>query len=235
MITAFILAASLYGAPFLHVNAWTPHASPTRYPAVGTYDVSEWSYVRGNIGLDPAGPWSAGVLTFVWTWDEDGEWVAGIEAMHLTSLIVSQNEPHLETRGPHLFLIYAPFFGPNALAASLAGSNAQSRFRELPGDTILVDEKDKILPPNGTATIYPCDYFAGEGLLWLSSSPGVVAWVYGFDLTNQNWPLVSTGSGSVKAVLPMGSWFVFVYNTNQQESAPYSVSVTPLMVTPPKP
>jgi len=236
LVAAFALlvcrpaSASNYGPPFLQVAAWTNIGATTRYPASGTYDLSDYAYIGGIIGLDPAGQTSRGVVTFFWTTDTAGSHIVGVQGFHLASQIVSTNQIRLPNQGPYLYVIYQPFLGPNPLAINFFGTNVGNALQEIPGDTILIDEQNRTLAPGATATIYPADYFAGEMRLWLAAASGLVVTLYGFDLTDQWWPLDSTGNGSITTVAPMGSWFVFLYNATGS-AVTYSVAATPLLAS----
>ncbi len=218
-----------FSPSFLCLDAWTDHAiarDVTRYPATGTVDLREWSYIGGPIGLNPEGPASVGVATFFWTSDPEGAHIVGVQGMHLSSLIVSLAELRLLNRGPYLYLTYEPWSGPNGLAANLFGTTVGGSQPYLIGDTILIDEQDRTLAAGSTETWYPCDYFAGDAQFYLEAPAGVRATVHGADLTNQFWLLDSTGPGGKRTIVPMGTWLVVVHNPTPF-AVPYTVSVTP--------
>jgi hypothetical protein len=212
---------------FMQVPAWTTMQSgKTRYPDKGTYDLSNFKYLAGQIGLRPDGPAGRGTATFFWTSDAAGDHIVGVQGMPLASLIVSQNQLRIPNQGPYFYMTYQPFSGPSNLAANLFGSNVGSPNQQIPGDTILIDDKDKPLTARTATTIYPDDYFAGSARVYFSAPAGVNATIYGDDLTDQFWPLDSMGSGSMTTIVPLGTWMIVVYNST---SAPvkYTLSVTP--------
>ncbi len=218
-----------FGSPFLSIDAWkahTPVRTVTRYPTTGTYALYDWSYLGGPIGLNPEGEPSRGVVTFYWTADKAGSHIVGVQGMNLSSLIVSMNELRLLNRGPYLYMTYEPFVGPNGLAARLFGTLVGGTQPALLGDTILIDEQDRTLAAGCTETWYPCDYFAGEGRLYLSAPAGCSVSVHGADLTDQFWLLDSMGPGSCSTIFPLGTWLVVVHNPTPA-AVSYTVAVTP--------
>lgn len=217
-----------YSAPLLVVPAWTPMPKQTRYPKTGTYDVSDFAYLGGVIGLNPQGDVSRGVITCFWTLDAAGSQIVGVSGWHLSSLIVSLDQLRRPNLGPYLFLTYETFRGSNPLAATLFGTNCGSPVPSWPGDTILISEAHQPLASNANVTWYPDDYFAGPVRLYLDAPAGVTLTLYGADLTDQFWPLDTLTAGSVTTITPMGTWFVVVSNATA-EPITYSVSATPLL------
>lgn len=233
--------AQMFGPSFLQLSAWTCQPSPSRFPAVGTYDLSSYQYVGGTIGLNPAvpsvgqpaasGDLSHGIVTFYWTSDASGLNIVGVQGMNLNSLIVSLNQIRLPNQGPYLYVTYKPVLGSNCLATNLFGTNAAAAMAENPSDTILVDYRNQPLPPGAAVAWYPDDYFAGQARFYLDAPPGVTATIYGGDLADAWWPLDSvSGGNSTTTVTPMGAWLVVVENTTGG-SITYSVSVTPLVLS----
>jgi hypothetical protein len=224
--------AQLFGAPFLQIPAWTEHTTMTRYPASGTYDVGDWHYIGGMIGIDPEGPHSRGTVTFFWTSDQGGQNIVGVRSLPLSSAIPSTNELRTMNRGPYLYLTYQPWLGhltgPNRIAATLFGTQTGTSSTEIqlvPGDNILIDEKDR--PLTLRESIYPAGYYGGEALLYFSAPEGVTATLYGFDLEDKWWPLDAfKQSGTYRTVVPNGVWFVFVHSTIGPTK--YTLAVTPL-------
>jgi hypothetical protein len=234
-------AQPLFGPPFLQVPAWTEHTTMTRYPASGTYDVREWHYIGGMIGIDHFGPHSRGTVTFFWAVDPAGTQIVGVRSLPLSSAIFSTNQIRVMNLGPYLFISYQPWFkdlaGPHRMAATLFGTQTGTSSQEIqapPGDNILIDERNRKLP--WREAIYPAGYYGGEVLLYFSAPVGVTATVYGFDLEDKWWPLDHLQqSGTIRTVVPNGTWFVFIYNATGAE-VEYTLSVTPLFgadVTPP--
>lgn len=219
---------SLFAAPFLEVPAWTPIAAPMRYPATGTFDVSGWRYVGGVFGLNPSGEHSRGTLTLFWTTDADGQHIVGPQGIHHTSLIPSLNQLRLPNQGPYLYAIYHPFVGPNPLHANLFLTDVGHPLQEIPGDTILVDERNRELAAHTSEPIYPCDYFAGGSECYFAAPQDVTAMLYGADLTDQFWPLRPITPGSQRIVTPLGTWFIVVSNANAGPVT-YTLAVTPLL------
>jgi hypothetical protein len=217
-----------YAPSFLQISAWTSIGAKTRYPASGTFDLSNYGYIGGIIGLNPSGDLSHGVVTFFWTSDTAGQQIVGVQGMNLSSLIVSTNQLRLPNQGPYLYITYQPFLGPNPLAANLFPTNVGNVLQEIPGDTILIDEANRPLGAYTSTAIYPADYFAGEARLYLSAPAGVTVTLYGADLTDQFWPLDSTTNGSITTVCPMGTWLVVVSNASSSQ-VQYTVAVTPLL------
>lgn len=232
--------ASLYKDPFLTIPAWTSIPSLKRYPSSGTFDLHDMAYVGGPIGLNPAGDFSRGVVTFYWTIDAAGEHVCGVQGMHLTSSIPSLAELRLPNRGPYLFVTYQPYAGPNPLAASLFGTNVGGKQPLLCGDTILIDEQEKTLAAATLNTavppaivpmllpIYPCDYFAGEVRVYFAAPTGVKATLQGADLTDQFWILEEFGPGRFTTIVPLGTWGIVINNPTLSPIT-YTLSVTPLI------
>jgi hypothetical protein len=228
--------AQMFGSPFLQIPAWTEHAAVTRYPASGAYDVSAWHYIGGMIGIDPEGPHSRGTVTFFWTADPQGNSIVGVRSLPLSSAIPSTNELRTMNRGPYLYLTYQPWFqhltGPNRIAATLFGTQTGTSSTEIqlvPGDNILIDERDR--PLTLRESIYPAGYYGGEVQLYFDAPPGVTVTIYGFDLTDQWWPLDSFKQpGTYRTVVPAGTWFAFVYNSTGQPVR-YTLAVTPLFGT----
>jgi hypothetical protein len=224
--------AQLFGPSFLEIPAWTEHTTVTRYPASGTYDVREWHYIGGMIGIDHFGPHARGTVTFFWTVDPQGTQIVGVRSLPISSAIFSTNEIRTMNRGPYLYLTYQPWFrdlpGPHKMAMTLFGTNAglsQTEIQLPPGDNILIDERDRPLPV--MESIYPAGYYGGEVLLYFQAPEGVTATVYGFDLTDQWWPLDEfKRAGSYRTVVPNGVWFVFVHSTIGPTK--YTLAVTPL-------
>jgi hypothetical protein len=222
----------MFGQPFVMVPAWTEHTATVRYPASGTYDVKDWHYIGGMAGIDFYGPHSRGTLTFFWTVDAAGTQIVGVRSLPLTSAIFSTAEIRTMNRGPYLYLTYQPWFrdlkGPHRMAMTLFGTNtglSQAEIQLPPGDNILIDERDRLLPV--VEAIYPAGYYGGEVLLYFSAPEGVTATVYGFDLEDKWWPLDAfKGSGSYRTVVPNGVWFVFVHSTIGPTK--YTLAVTPL-------
>lgn len=223
-----ILPRPLQAQPVLQLSAWTNISQMTRYPAVGTYNVSSAKYVGGVIGLNPLGPLSHGIVTFFWSSDAAGEQIVGVQGMNLSSQIVSLNQLKVPNLGPYLYLTYQPIIGPNALAVNLFGTNIGTILPEWPGDTILIDEKNQTLAPETATAIYPCDYFAGPVRLSLMAPAGVTVTLYGADLTDHFWPLESLTNGSATTITPMGTWLVVVSNATSG-SITYTIAATPLL------
>jgi hypothetical protein len=228
--------AQMFGAPFLQIPAWTEHATVTRYPATGAYDVSAWHYIGGMIGIDPEGPHSRGTVTFFWTADAQGSQIVGVRSLPLSSAIPSTNELRTLNRGPYLYIKYEPWFrdlpGPHRMAATLFGTNVGvdgAAIQMPPGDNILIDEHDR--PLTWREAIYPAGYYGGEVLLHFHAPPGVEAVLYGFDLTDVWWPLDRFTPGTHRTVVPNGTWFVFVLDTIGGRKVPYTLAVTPLFGT----
>lgn len=222
------LCAPAAAQPFLQLSAWTNVAHTTRYPAAGTFDVSDFPYVGGVIGLNPLGDVSHGVATFFWTSDASGLNIVGVQGMNLSSLIVSLNQLRLPNLGPYLYLTYQPVLGSNPVSATLFGVKSGMPLPEWPGDTILIDERDQPLAPHADTTWYPDDYFAGPVRLYLAAPEGVTVTVYGADLLDQFWPLDALTNGSLTTIAPMGTWLVVVSNSTSG-SVTYTVSATPLV------
>ncbi len=218
---------SLYSDPFLHIPAWTDHTAEVRYPLTGSYSVCEWSHVGGVIGLDPSGAVSHGVLTFLWTMDEAGDQIVGVQGINISSQIVSLNQLRIIHQGPYLHLTYQPFVGANPLAATLFNTTIGSPQPELAGDTILIDEKDRPLAAQTSEAIYPCDYFAGQVRVYLGGPATLKATLYGADLTDQFWPLdIFAANVPVTTIVPLGSWMIVVSNPTPA-AATYTLAVTP--------
>jgi hypothetical protein len=223
---------SQFGPTFMHVSAWTEHTQTTRYPSSGTYDVSQWHYIGGMMGIDFYGPHSRGTATFFWTTDAAGTQIVGVRSLPLTSAIFSTNQLRMLNLGPYLYIVYQPWFrdliGPHRMAANLFGTNtgdAQST-QVPPGDNILIDERDRKLPFR--EAMYPAGYFGGEVLLYFNAPPGVEATLYGFDLEDVWWPLDAFKvSGTYRTIVPNGTWFIYVQNFTGSEIQ-YTLSVTPL-------
>lgn len=214
---------------FLQVPAWSNISTTTRYPTVGTYDVSDVSNIGGIIGLySGSGAVSHGVVTFFWTLDSAGTEIVGVQGMNLSSLIVSTNQLRLPNLGPYVYITYKPIIGPNQIAVKLFGTNDSNRLPEIPGDTILIDES-RTLAAHTAVTFYPDDYYAGWARVYLNAPAGVTATIYGADLTDQFWPLDQLSNGSMTTITPLGTWLVVVYNSNPQ-SVTYSIEVTPMPI-----
>jgi hypothetical protein len=243
-------AQKLFGAPFLTIPAWTEHTVVTRYPASGTYDVGQWHYIGGMIGIDHFGPHSRGTVTFFWTADAAGTQIVGVRSLPLSSAIPSTNQIRTMNLGPYLYLTYQPWFrsnmpggvdlvGPHRMAATLfgtdtglpmTGSDTRLDIQAPPGDNILIDEQGRKM--TWREAIYPAGYYGGAVLLYFVAPPGVRAVVYGFDLEDKWWPIDSLpGSGTIRTVVPNGTWFVYVYDdyygTTGREIE-YTLAVTPL-------
>jgi hypothetical protein len=224
----------MFGSPFLQVPAWTEHTTTVRYPASGTYDVSAWHYIGGMIGIDHFGPHARGTVTFFWTVDPAGTQIVGVRSLPLSSAIPSTNELRTMNRGPYLYLTYQPWFqhltGPNRMAATLFGTQTGTSSVEIqlvPGDNILIDERDR--PLTLRESIYPAGYYGGEVQLYFHAPPGVTVEIYGFDLTDQWWPLDSFAkSGTYRTVVPAGTWFAFIHDTQGPRDVRYTLAVTPL-------
>lgn len=214
-------------APFLAIAAWTNHSGTTRYPSTCTYDLAGEKYLAGVIGLNPAGTPSRGVVTFYWTTDAAGDNIVGTQGMHVSSSIPSMAELRMLNRGPYLHFTYEAFVGPNPLAANLFTTNNGGNQPLLCGDTILIDEQDATLAANTSVPIYPDDYFAGEGRLYLSAPANVKVTIHGVDLTDQFWPLDCVSPGSYTTVFPIGTWLAVVSNSNGS-AITYTLAVTPL-------
>jgi hypothetical protein len=231
-------AQPLFGPTLMHVPAWTEHTTTTRYPSSGTYDVSQWHYIGGMIGIDFYGPHSRGTVTFFWTTDKDGTQIVGVRSLPLTSAIFSTNQLRVMNHGPYLYILYQPWFrdliGPHRMTANLFGTNTglpingtdtNVDIQVAPGDNILIDEKDRKL--EWREAMYPAGYYSGEVLLYFSAPPGVTATLYGFDLEDVWWPLDEFKvSGTYRTVVPNGTWFVYIYNSTGAEIQ-YTLAVTP--------
>jgi hypothetical protein len=212
--------------PVWTVPAWTPHVGVTRYPATGAFDLGHRAYLGGIIGLQPDGEFSRGVVTLYWTRDPEGTEIVGVQGMHLASAIVSCAELRFLNRGPYLYLTYEAFSGANGLAVKLFATDIGGTQPLLCGDTILIEEVDRTLAASSVATVYPCDYYAGQALLYLDAPAGVKATLYGVNLTDDNRPLDQVGPGRAMLTVPLGTWFVVVWNPT---AAPvtYTLAVTP--------
>jgi hypothetical protein len=219
---------SQFGDPFLQsAPGWTQVPVETRWPSANaqttTYDVSEYRNVGGAIGLNPEGPVSHGTVTFRWTSDAAGTRQVGVQGIPLTSLIVSNYQLNIPNLGPYLHVEYKPYVGPNPITLNLSGTNVD---RTLPGDTILIEDTDRVVGAQATYTVYPCDYFAGTvglyfeavrtemigGLPALVPVPDARATFYAVNLTDDNRKMLAMGPGRATAITPMGTWFCVIWN-----------------------
>ena len=209
----------------IEVPAWTPQTSTYLSPAL---DVSAFPSVTGFIGLQPPpASMATGEVTFTWYADQDCSQIMGVKGLPLTSLIPSTAQPLLPNLGPYLQVKYQPFLGQSQLAMRLGPSMVQTPEPKLiPGDAILVDEKDHPLPANGFVTIYPAGYYAGVLRVYLSGSPGIQVSLYEYDLTLVNWPTDSFTNGSREGMAPFGAWFVFVQNVSAT-AGKFTLAITP--------
>lgn len=245
-------AAGLDASKDLNVPAWTKLSNKTTYPTSGTYDVSQYRYLGGFVGLEP-GETSAGVVTFDWYKDRAGTELVGVQGLPVSSLIVSTAQLRVPNLGPYVKVTFTPFTQPYPekcaaggcpFAMRLFGTNRPSLLPLIPGDSILIDTVPtpepgvvpkvvpEVVPPETSTAIYPDDYFTGPVRLFLESSPGVTATLYGTDLTGENWPLDKlSASGSTTTFAPFGTWFVVVSNPTTSPAG-VTLAATPLETQP---
>jgi hypothetical protein len=210
----------------------------TRFPATGSFDLAGLPYLGGVIGLNPGGDNtgadnSRGVVTFFWTVAGGG--IVGTQGMPLSSQIVSMAEMRLLNRGPSVYLTYQAFSGTNGLAATFFSTSVGGALPLLCGDTILHEEIDKDMPANTAWAIYPCDYFAGTVGVYFDAVtadgvpvPSARATFYGTNLTNDDRKLDVVSPGRATVIVPIGTWFVVVWNPTPAPIK-YTLSVVPLL------
>lgn len=213
------------------VPAWTPVAHAT-YPAVGTYDVSTAPTLGGYVGLQPNTDTKAEV-TFRWYDDAAGQEILGVQGFPVSGLIPSLAQIQWPNLGPYLRVSVdcmragQPCPETVPFAMRLRGSIAPAG-PQLPGDTILVTERDRTIAGNSSTAVYPADYCSNGCPLqvFLDAPAGVTVTLWAADLT---WLLSKGGRygpGSSSSLAPRGTFWFVISNTNAT-AATYSLTVTP--------
>jgi hypothetical protein len=223
---------------FRPIAAWTPMSGQNRWPSLGTvdevgrpmrtYDLHSQPYIGGVIGLNPSGDVSRGVITFFWTFDAVGEHIVGTQGMHIASPIPSMAELRLLNRGPFVYMTYQAFSGTNGLSATMFSTDVGGPQPLMCGDTILIEDIDQPVVANATKTIYPCDYFAGQVGVYFDAPPAARATIYGVNLTNDNRKVDVISPGSAITIVPVGTWFVVVWNPTPAPIR-YTLAMVPLL------
>jgi hypothetical protein len=192
-------------------------------------DVSRFAYLGlyANIGGSPGNAF----IVLEWYMDAAASNLVGTRVLSLATQI-STYQSRIVNLGPFLIINVAPMGGNLTGFFQAFASNRVYPLELVPVNPVLIDQQHIAIAANGTATLYPSDYFAGPMQVAFNApsanSFAQVAYLSAgntWDVTYST-PLIAAGVWSVaNTVAPVGAWRVFIVNGTS--AAFYYLIVTP--------
>lgn len=190
---------------------------------LGTFDVSRYAYLAGNIGgrfLKENGmiEWE-----FTWSLDEEGKEIVG-QRIFFTHEINGPAQLRIPNMGPWVTIVAKPFTTPVKTNLTFFPTNRSYPYELLPKKSLLVEAVETAVLSKAVKQFFMEEYFAGPAVIYLKSlkEAGVLTVSTVDLLTNYvNVGIVEVpalGQTWAKVVLPFGPCRLNLENTGAAES-----------------